>query len=336
MQPIQHTQDTREKSTESSAQELCDPAAQEGTEPPLQHTPYAGITGAQSSEDSAIYLTREMEEKPRAKKCIIFADPNYNLEASTPESETGLWESFISPFTSLFTQQPPTEGTLSPVSQLGESKQEASDVGRVLTRAGKHLQVQYKMGDDATLLSALEVDSPFILHFSTHGFSSPESRLFRSTFWDDTKSGLLLAGANTFRAGKFKKLTKEAGTGELSALAACGMNLHETYLVYLSACVTSYGLYSYGESINSLAQAFRSAGAHTVIATLWEVEDESARNFATYFYEALCNHGVPPSQALAHAKKKIQAETPFDDWPFWSSFVCIGEDVPLFPGSTYH
>ena len=180
------------------------------------------------------------------------------------------------------------------------------------------------------MIAALQVKSPFVLHFSTHGFSQPDARLFRSTFWDDMKSGILLAGANTYRAGKFKKIATEAGTGELTALAACGMDLQRTRLVYLSTCVSSYGLYSYGESVNSLAQAFRSAGAQTVIATLWEVHSKSATQFASYFYEAVCTTGTPPSLALSLAKRKIREETAYDDWTHWSPFVCIGEDVPLF------
>ena len=82
--------------------------------------------------------------------------------------------------------------------------------------------------------------------------------------------------------------------------------------------------------MGSLAQAFRSAGAQTVIATQWAVVDDTARQFAVHFYEAACKTAVPPSQALTYAKEKIRQESPYKHWAFWSAFICIGVDLPLF------
>ena len=44
----------------------------------------------------------------------------------------------------------------------------------------------------------------------------------------------------------------------------------------ISTCVSSIGFTTPGESAGSLAQAFRAAGAETVVATLWPVSDEAA------------------------------------------------------------
>ena len=110
------------------------------------------------------------------------------------------------------------------------------------------------------------------------------------------------------------------------------MNLKGTRLVYLSACSSSYGRYSYNESISSLAEAFRSAGAETVIATLWQIVDDTAEKFASYFYNALCSSDTmsTPSQVLARSKEKLREETSYKDFIYWSSFICIGEDKPVF------
>ena len=89
------------------------------------------------------------------------------------------------------------------------------------------------------------------------------------------------------------------------------MNLNGTRLVFLSTCVSSYGLYSYSESVNSLAQAFQSAGAQTVIATLWQVVDDTAQHFAAYFYEEAFKSGVTPSQAVVRAKERVKEETTY-------------------------
>jgi len=95
------------------------------------------------------------------------------------------------------------------------------------------------------------------LHFATHGFSSPDFHYQYHNFWSDTKSGLLLAGANTYHQQKYTLITDEAGTGELTALAACGMKLTGTGLVYLSCCRSLYGFIGRGEALSSLAQGFR-------------------------------------------------------------------------------
>lgn len=267
-------------------------------------------------------------QAPIRKECIIVASPNFDLEKPTVEEESSIWKSVIQGFASLFSK-PDGNPTLSKL--LPGTEEEATEVRQILTKSTNPIKVRHLLKDDATMTSVLKLKSPFVLHFSTHGFSRPHPRGVRSSFWEDTTSGLLLAGSNTYTMGNFAKIVPEAGTGELSSLAACGMDLQGTRLVYLSTCVSSYGACSYGESISSLAQAFRSAGAKTVIAAQWVVHDDTARLFAVYFYEAACKTGVLPSQALAYAKQKIREETVYKHWGYWGGFVCIGENSPLFP-----
>ncbi len=266
----------------------------------------------------------EVLQEQAAKECIIVAAPNYDLEKST---DSNLWVSVIQGFASLFSD-PAVDATLA--KPLPGAELEAMEIKEVFMNSTNPVKVTEITKDDATIMSVLQIKSPFVLHFSTHGFSHPYPRGCRSSFWDDTLSGLLLAGSNTYRRGNFSKVAPEVGTGELTSLAACGMNLQQTRLVYLSTCVSSYGLYSYGETVNSLAQAFRSAGAQTVIATLWPLIDDTAQHFAAYFYEAAFKSGVLPSEALIFAKKKIREETMYKHWIYWSCFVCVGEDRPLF------
>ena len=259
-----------------------------------------------------------------SKECVIFANPNFNLEK---ESESGFWESIVSNFASFFSP-PSLEAAAVPM--LPGSQKEADEICAIVSCADTPLVPCVSVKDEATLMSALKTRSPFILHFSTHGFSHCTSGGVRSSFWDDTETGILLAGVNTYQGGKLRKNYPLAGTGMLTSLAACGMKLDGTRLVYLSTCVSSQGFYSYGDAINSLAHAFRSAGAQTVIATLWPLADESAAIFAHHFYKEVCKPDVPPSQALAHAKVNMRTETSYDHW---GAFVCIGQDKPLFPHS---
>ena len=288
------------------------------------------ITAVSKVQDILGFHPQSAEESA-SSECIIFANPNFNLEKPSSESESGFWESLVSSFSSLFST-PSLEAAMAPM--LPGSQKEADEICGVLSSTDTPLVATTVFLDEATLKSALEIKSPFILHFSTHGFSSPRSRGVRGSFWDDTETGLLLAGANTYQSGRLKNIHPLAGTGTLTSLAACGMKLHGTRLVYLSACVTSHGFYSYGEAINSLAHAFRSAGAQTVIATLWPLVDNTAASFAHHFYQEVVKPDVPPSLALAHAKVKMKMETQFDHWAFWGAFICIGQDKPLFP-TTY-
>ena len=260
----------------------------------------------------------------QSKECIIVAAPNYDLQL---KSESSFWGSVVQGFTSLFSE-PAVDVRLA--EPLPGAEIESMRIRQIFMNSANPVKVTDITKDDATLMAVLQIKSPFILHFSTHGFSHPYPRGCRSSFWDDTLSGLLLAGSNTYRRGNFSKIPPEVGTGELTSLAACGMDLRGTRLVYLSTCVSSYGLYSYGETINSLAQAFRSAGVQTVIASLWPLVDDIAQQFAAYFYEEAFKNGVLPSEALVYAKQRIREETKYEHWIYWSCFVCVGEDCPLF------
>ncbi len=263
---------------------------------------------------------------PSAKQCLIFADPNFDLELRTPECDPGVVQALVASMSALLLKpsQPPTNL----VPRLPKTRDEAHEIERNLSTAKNPLSVKTVLGDEVTLASVLAVEAPFVLHFSTHGFSGLSVRGVPCNYWDDTKCGLLLAGANTHRQGDMSKVASVAGTGELTALAVMGMNLDGTRLVYLSMCQSTQGIIPSGEAVTNLAQAFRVAGAKTVVATLWSELDDEARMFAVHFYLAACSTGIRPSRALALAKQKMLALG--YAWTNWTSFHCVGEDVPLF------
>ena len=262
---------------------------------------------------------------PAGSDCIFFANPNFDLECQADAGALHPWSQLSTALASLFSK--PVTASAPP---LPHSETEVKEVEHLLSTAqGGKLRTQLFLKDESTLHQALKVQSPLILHFATHGFSSPEFQYQYQNFWSDTRSGLLLAGANTYHRGQFQDIASEAGTGELTALAACGMALQGTRLVYISTCRSTYGFIGRGEALSSLAQGFRSAGAHTVLATLWPVSDDIAQKLATHFYFFASKTGVHPSIALQNAKKKIREEG-YDHWYDWAAFLCIGIDTPLF------
>ena len=262
--------------------------------------------------------------EPKSTDCFIFANPNFDLEQQSSKSDVGLWGSLVSLLPSFFSL--PSDAKK--VEPLPKSEEEAHEVDSILSTAqGGTLTTHLHTGDQATLSTVLHVDSPLLIHLSTHGFSQPQFDYRYSSLWTDTRSGLLLAGANTYLVGRFDRIVEEAGTGELSALAASGMRLENTSLVYLSTCRSSYGYIGLGESISSLAHSFRCAGAQTVIGTLWPISDDIGRKFAFNFYTAVCQTGTSPSEAVKYAKEKLQEQ---EHWYEWASFMCIGCDTALF------
>ena len=263
-------------------------------------------------------------------ECVIFANPNFDLERITTQGDSHWpWGSLGSLLSSLFSESPVTNKA----TPLPGTEKEAYEIKKLLsqqTSASASADINVAIGNDATLYKVLQVQSPLVLHFATHGFSSPDFHYQYHNFWSDTKSGLLLAGANTYHCQKYTSIVNEAGTGELTALAACGMNLVGTRLVYLSTCRSTYGFIGRGETLSSLAQSFRIAGSSTVVATLWPVSDEVGQKMASYFYDYVSKHGLHVSLALQAAKRRLREDDNHKYWYNWAGFLSIGIDTLLF------
>ncbi len=155
----------------------------------------------------------------------------------------------------------------------------ARDEVNVLDIEGAHIY----MGEDA---SREQVDQDHVrhasvLHFATHALVqnfSPET------------SCLLLAGSN----------------GMLAASEVQELQL-EADLVTLSACRTSGGYVYLGEGTFGLTRSFLVAGARSIVASLWDVEDAAAAQFMTHFYGAL-RAGTPRDESLRAARAAMAAE----------------------------
>jgi len=111
-------------------------------------------------------------------------------------------------------------------------------------------------------------------------------------------------------------------------------------MVVLSACETGLGKLRRGEGIISLARAFAFAGAKSIVNSLWSVNDASTQLLVVDFYKGI-KAGMPKSEALTLAKRRflIRPETGskrdtswrlFRHPYYWSGFILIGDDTPLF------
>ena len=145
-----------------------------------------------------------------------------------------------------------------------------------------------------------------IVHFATHGRANDEY---------PELSGLVLSLVN-------KKGQVQDGL----------LQLHETYnlnlpvdMVVLSACETGLGRKVRGEGLIGLTRGFFYAGAKRVVASGWQVNDESTSKLMTFFYQAMLTDRLPPAAALRVAQLKMlkqpQRQAPY----YWAAFMLHGE-----------
>lgn len=149
--------------------------------------------------------------------------------------------------------------------------------------------------DDQATLAALREQAPTadVLHLACHGQFRPDNPLF---------SSLQLAD------------------GWLTVRDAYNLDLPGG-LVTLSACETGLNAIAPGDELIGLARGFLSAGAASLLVSLWTVDDESTAMLMTSFYARLCA-GDGPAAALRRAQ--CQALEYYPHPFFWSPFILFG------------
>jgi CHAT domain-containing protein len=155
-------------------------------------------------------------------------------------------------------------------------------------------------------------------HLATHGFFAPQdiksalsSKKPDAFFGKEGVTGwhpLLLSGIVLSGANKEPKEGEEDGI--LTALEVSEMELPKLELVVLSACETGLGKSAGGEGLLGLQRAFAVAGARTVIASLWSVDDKTTRDLMSEFYKIAwdTDHVVSRAEALRRAQLSILKE----------------------------
>jgi CHAT domain-containing protein len=157
-----------------------------------------------------------------------------------------------------------------------------------------------------------------LVHVATHGQLNAYSPMFSHV--------ALAAGRRGDRSDD----------GRLEVHELLGLRVRSS-LVFLSGCETGTGnawatAFSPGEDFTTLAQAFLYAGAGSVVATLWRIEDDAAAAFAERFYSSLRQSSAP--EALAEAQRAMirhsRYASPFD----WAAYTVSGHDArhPVLAG----
>jgi len=143
-----------------------------------------------------------------------------------------------------------------------------------------------------------EAPRHLFLHLATHGFFAPaevRSALSGDAGYDPgLLSGIALAGAN--------RPQKDGDDGIVTAEEVETLDLRGTQLAVLSACETGLGEVAGGEGLLGLQRAFQVAGAKTVIASLWKVDDRATRDLMERFYKNLWTDEMGTQEALREAQ----------------------------------
>jgi CHAT domain-containing protein len=113
------------------------------------------------------------------------------------------------------------------------------------------------------------------------------------------------------------------------------LDVHEVFglgltadLVVLSACQTGLGSgvladVPAGDDWVGLTRAFLQAGAGSVVATLWSVEDQATAALMERMYGAMAS-GAQPEAALAEAQRAMLGSGAMGHPFYWAGFVALG------------
>jgi len=156
-----------------------------------------------------------------------------------------------------------------------------------------------------------------IAHIASHILINEQSPLL---------SSILLA---VEKAPETKERTSAGITtdGTLQAQEIYQLKFPRTKLVILSGCRSALGDYTRGEALGALAQSFFAAGVPAVIASLWEVDDESS---AEIMYSFHLNHRVKHQsfvESLSQAQRSLiySADLKRRHPYYWAAFLLSGD-----------
>ena len=189
------------------------------------------------------------------------------------------------------------------IPSLPGSRNEALAIQQITGPARTRLVMGFEANRQAIL--ARSISRQRIIHFATHGMMDTRH---------PEMSGLVLSMFN-------KKGESQDGYLRLSDIYNLKLSAD---LVVLSSCESALGKDLGPEGIIGLPRAFLYAGARSVIASLWKVDDEATVPLMKMFYYRL-QRGEDPAGALRGAQLDLLKNTQLSDPYYWAGFVLEGE-----------
>jgi CHAT domain-containing protein len=302
-------------------QALVVPETTNGSDDIAQSKPNAGTDGLiplivnheivnePSASTLALLLTEAKTRKPASNSVAVLADPVF--EADDPRINSAQKPG------SLTTDAQAIElhralrdvsfsGAGSHIPRLLASRQEAEAIMSVTPwRSG--FQAMDFEASRATVMKA-DFGNYRIVHFATHGVLNNEH---------PELSGIVLS------------LFDQKGQPQDGYL-----RLHDIYnlklpvdLVVLSACDSGLGRDVKGEGLVGLTRGFMYAGASSVVASLWKVDDEATAELMRLFYGYMLRDGLSPATALRKAQVTMSQSKRWHSPYYWAGFIIQGQYV---------
>ena len=186
------------------------------------------------------------------------------------------------------------------IQQLPSSEEEVQMIGKMLN-------IEPLTGKNATKDQVLSMlHSVSLVHIAAHGRAETGQILLSPS----------LASSETPKEKDFLLTMADVLSKKLQAK-----------LVVLSCCHSGRGKIK-AEGVVGIARAFLGAGARSVIASLWAIEDKATMEFMTNFYKHFVA-GQSASESLNLTMKQMRKSDEFFAVKQWAPFVLIGDDVTL-------
>ena len=243
----------------------------------------------------SVYAREKARPQSAATASVIVGDPIYSRTKQPGELVARVASAMRGERSYLYADGRPPD-------QLPWTGEEARQIGRLYGTSPL-------VGDDATERAVREqIGAARLVHLATHGYFHPEMPM---------SSGVLLSLPDSDDAPR-------AADGTLQAWEFASQIRMDADLLVLSACETGRGRLVPGEGLIGLTRAVQIAGARSVVATHWRIDDSSAAQIMVAFHEAL-RGGAAKDDALRLAMRDVQASNPTREPYYWAGFLLVGD-----------
>jgi CHAT domain-containing protein len=226
-----------------------------------------------------------------APDMLIVGDPKFDLGGKPAQKRGEEISSYFTPgqlWAGMFTRD-------TPPSELKATQEEVSAVACYL--GAKPLMHTAATEEEVRK----HIDDAAIVHLATHGFLYPGLPM---------SSGLVFAPP-----ADDTNLTSD-NDGVLQAWEIFSQLQMKAQMVVLSACETARGWDVQGEGVIGLTRALQYAGAQSILATLWTIDDRSTSDLMRVFYAKLIE-GKTKDDALRDGMENVAEGEARQTKPYW-------------------
>jgi len=204
-------------------------------------------------------------------------------------------------------------GVADPDGTLHGADAEVSQAAKLFDKA------KLLLGTEATKTNVLaNITHATVIHFACHGTFIDEYPEFSYLKLAQTESENKQSGfMNPFKA--FLESNLEDERLEVCSIAQIPISAE---LVVLSTCHTGQGSIYEGDEFVGFSSAFLTAGADTVLGSLWQIDNQATIEFMKHYYSALQHNSK--AEDFQYAQRQLRQIPKYAHPYFWASFLMFG------------